>query len=121
MILIGRAAYVAIVFIFLLVVSVRVPWQTRSADWLVLGTRTMTVTLTRREGRRTPSLLRYSLELVAQFVNEIMSDSRASRAGALLFASCVLKRTPVDSESWLPFVWEHATSIGILDRVQPVL
>ena len=67
MILIGRAAYVAIVFIFLLVVSVRVPWQTRSADWLVLGTRTMTVTLTRREGRRTPSLLRYSLELVAQF------------------------------------------------------
>lgn len=91
MILIGRAAYVAIVFIFLLVVSVRVPWQTRSADWLVLGTRTMTVTLTRREGRRTPSLLRYSLELVAQFVNEIMSDSRASRAGALLFASCVLR------------------------------
>lgn len=226
LILIGRAAYVAIVFIFLLVVSVRVPWQTRSADWLVLGTRTMTVTLTRREGRRTPSLLRYSLELVAQFVNEIMSDSRASRAGALLFASCVLrlayascnllllfayclmsthcvktaqvlkcwicmlvdwmfesavlfesvrrrpiscavscqlhslpphwtvaarspqtapalehwvrivflgrrrlkkhcfwnvKRTPVDSESWLPFIWEHAASIGIFDRVQPVL
>ena len=87
----GRAAYVAIVFMFLLVVSVRVPWQTRSADWLVLGSRTMTVTLTRREGRRTPSLLRYSVELVAQFVNEIMSDSRASRAGALLFlrlASC---------------------------------
>ena len=67
LILTGRAAYVAIVFMFLLVVSVRVPWQTRSADWLVLGSRTMTVTLTRREGRRTPSLLRYSLELVAQF------------------------------------------------------
>ena len=67
MILIGRAAYVAIVFMFLLVVSVRVPWQTRSADWLVLGSRTMTVTLTRREGRRTPSFLRYSLELVAHF------------------------------------------------------
>ena len=90
MILIDRAAYVAIVFMFLLVVSVLLPWQTRSADWLVLGSRTMTVTLTRREGRRTPSLLRYSLELVAQFVNE-MSDSRASRAGALLFASCVLR------------------------------
>ena len=90
MILIGRAACVAIVFMFLLVVSVRVPWQTRSADWLVLGSRTMTVTLTRREGRRTPSLLRYSLELVAQFANE-MSDSRFSRAGALLFAFCALR------------------------------
>jgi len=31
-----------------------------------------------------------------------------------------VKCAPVDSESWLPFIWEHAASIGIFDRVQPV-
>ena len=89
MILTGRAAYVAIVFMFLLVVSVRVPWQTRSADWIVLGSRTMTVTLTRREGRRTPSLLRYSLELVAQFQTKWQTpEPRELELCFLLLASC---------------------------------